>query len=62
MCDEKFSFQCSARTLLNISEMFYYAQNAVLHPTAPIYVTDKQEVGFKTLIAYFFTFDVSTLH
>lgn len=36
--------QCSAKTLLNISEMFYYAQNAVLHPTAPIYITDKQEV------------------
>lgn len=38
-------FQCSAKTLVNISEMFYYAQNAVLHPTAPIYLTDKQEVG-----------------
>lgn len=36
--------ECSAKTLLNISEMFYYAQNAVLHPTAPIYITDKQEL------------------
>ena len=32
-----FVFQCSARTLQNISEVFYYAQKAVLHPTAPIF-------------------------
>ncbi|XKL68174.1 hypothetical protein PGB90_003665 [Kerria lacca] len=36
--------ECSAKTLMNISEMFYYAQNAVLHPTAPIYITDRQEI------------------
>lgn len=36
--------ECSAKTLLNISEMFYYAQNAVLHPIAPIYLTDKQDL------------------
>ncbi|XP_041362317.1 mitochondrial Rho GTPase 1-like isoform X2 [Gigantopelta aegis] len=29
--------ECSARTLKNISEVFYYAQKAVLHPTAPVY-------------------------
>jgi Ras family protein T1 len=29
--------ECSARTLKNISEMFYYAQKAVLHPTAPLF-------------------------
>uniref|UniRef100_A0A1B0GBV1 Mitochondrial Rho GTPase n=1 Tax=Glossina morsitans morsitans TaxID=37546 RepID=A0A1B0GBV1_GLOMM len=27
--------ECSAKTLHNISEMFYYAQKAVLHPTSP---------------------------
>eukprot|EP00127_Corallochytrium_limacisporum_P002507 Clim_evm64s128 gene=Clim_evmTU64s128 len=29
--------ECSAKTLMNISEVFYYAQKAVLHPTAPLY-------------------------
>lgn len=29
--------ECSARLPLNISEVFYFAQNAVLHPTAPLY-------------------------
>lgn len=28
----------------NISEMFYYAQKAVLHPTAPLYDADKKEL------------------
>lgn len=34
--------ECSAKTLHNISEMFYYAQKAVLHPTGPIYMMDSQ--------------------
>ncbi|XP_059754342.1 mitochondrial Rho GTPase 2 isoform X1 [Balaenoptera ricei] len=29
--------ECSAKNLKNISELFYYAQKAVLHPTAPLY-------------------------
>ncbi|XP_058290185.1 mitochondrial Rho GTPase 2 isoform X2 [Hylobates moloch] len=29
--------ECSAKNLRNISELFYYAQKAVLHPTAPLY-------------------------
>ncbi|MBW0490571.1 hypothetical protein O181_030286 [Austropuccinia psidii MF-1] len=29
--------ECSAKALVNISETFYLAQNAVLHPTAPLY-------------------------
>ncbi|KAG1469580.1 hypothetical protein G6F56_003178 [Rhizopus delemar] len=29
--------ECSARQLLNVSEVFYFAQKAVLHPTAPLY-------------------------
>ncbi|XP_029413553.1 mitochondrial Rho GTPase 2 isoform X3 [Nannospalax galili] len=29
--------ECSAKHLRNISELFYYAQKAVLHPTAPLY-------------------------
>lgn len=29
--------ECSARIPLNVSEVFYFAQKAVLHPTAPLY-------------------------
>jgi Ras family protein T1 len=36
--------ECSAKTLHNISEMFYYAQKAVLHPTAPLYIMEEQDV------------------
>lgn len=36
--------ECSAKTLKNISEMFYYAQKAVLHPTEPIYSVEKADV------------------
>lgn len=25
--------------------MFYYAQKAVLHPTAPLYIVEKQDVS-----------------
>lgn len=38
--------ECSAKTLHNISEMFYYAQKAVLHPTSPLYIMEEQDVGF----------------
>ncbi|XP_067013378.1 mitochondrial Rho GTPase isoform X2 [Anabrus simplex] len=36
--------ECSAKTLKNISEMFYYAQKAVLHPTTPLYVIEQREL------------------
>ncbi|KAG8227497.1 hypothetical protein J437_LFUL002386 [Ladona fulva] len=39
--------ECSAKTLKNISEMFYYAQKAVLHPTAPLYHMDEQDLTEK---------------
>nr|CAH0104267.1 unnamed protein product [Daphnia galeata] len=39
--------ECSARTLRNISEMFYYAQKAVLHPTAPLYIAEDRELTEK---------------
>lgn len=29
--------ECSAVMPLNVSEVFYFAQKAVLHPTAPLY-------------------------
>lgn len=37
--------ECSAKTLHNISEMFYYAQKAVLHPWAPLYIIEDQDVS-----------------
>lgn len=37
--------ECSAKTLRNISELFYYAQKAVLHPTSPLYVMEEQDVS-----------------
>lgn len=33
--------ECSAKTVSNISEVFYFAQKAVLHPTGPLYDVDK---------------------
>ncbi|XP_031350008.1 mitochondrial Rho GTPase isoform X2 [Photinus pyralis] len=36
--------ECSAKTLKNISEMFYYAQKAVLHPTGPLYNVEKADL------------------
>ncbi|XP_053410578.1 mitochondrial Rho GTPase 2 isoform X15 [Nycticebus coucang] len=39
--------ECSAKNLRNISELFYYAQKAVLHPTAPLYDPEaKQKACF----------------
>lgn len=37
--------EVSAKTLHNISEMFYYAQKAVLHPTSPLYIMEEQDVS-----------------
>ena len=36
--------QCSARNLKNISEVFFYAQKAVLHPTGPLYSAEDKEL------------------
>ncbi len=40
--------QCSAKNLKNISELFYYAQKAVLHPTGPLYCPEKKAVRAQT--------------
>lgn len=40
------SLKCSAKNLKNISELFYYAQKAVLHPTAPLYDPEDKQVGY----------------
>lgn len=50
--------ECSAKTLHNISEMFYYAQKAVLHPTAPLYVMEDQDVSVKCI---FFAVAIQTV-
>ncbi|XP_060696604.1 mitochondrial Rho GTPase 2 isoform X2 [Hemiscyllium ocellatum] len=36
--------ECSAKNLKNISELFFYAQKAVLHPTAPLYSPEDQQL------------------
>uniref|UniRef100_A0A2I3TCN8 Mitochondrial Rho GTPase n=1 Tax=Pan troglodytes TaxID=9598 RepID=A0A2I3TCN8_PANTR len=36
--------ECSAKNLRNISELFYYAQKAVLHPTAPLYDPEAKQL------------------
>uniref|UniRef100_A0A8C8EHL5 Mitochondrial Rho GTPase 1/3 EF hand associated type-1 domain-containing protein n=1 Tax=Oncorhynchus tshawytscha TaxID=74940 RepID=A0A8C8EHL5_ONCTS len=41
--------ECSAKNLKNISELFYYAQKAVLHPTAPLY--DPEDKQLKPIIS-----------
>ncbi|XP_062852640.1 LOW QUALITY PROTEIN: mitochondrial Rho GTPase 1b [Trichomycterus rosablanca] len=36
--------ECSAKNLKNISELFYYAQKAVLHPSGPLYCPESREM------------------
>uniref|UniRef100_A0A8C6CP99 Mitochondrial Rho GTPase n=1 Tax=Moschus moschiferus TaxID=68415 RepID=A0A8C6CP99_MOSMO len=36
--------ECSAKNLKNISELFYYAQKAVLHPTGPLYDPEAKQL------------------
>jgi len=36
--------ECSAKSLKNIAELFFYAQKAVLHPTAPLYSVDNRDL------------------
>lgn len=41
--------ECSAKSLINIAEVFYFAQKSVLHPTAPLY--DSREQNLKATCA-----------
>lgn len=36
--------ECSAKTVSNISEVFYFAQKAVLYPTGPVYNVETHEL------------------
>ncbi|CAD6190743.1 unnamed protein product [Caenorhabditis auriculariae] len=39
--------ECSARTMKNVSEIFYYAQKAVVYPTRPLYDADEKQLTDK---------------
>ncbi|XP_064171873.1 mitochondrial Rho GTPase 1-A-like [Anguilla rostrata] len=56
-----FVFQCSAKNLKNISELFYYAQKAVLHPTGPLYCPEEKEMKPPCIKALTRIFKVSDL-
>ncbi|XP_053897714.1 mitochondrial Rho GTPase 2 [Malaclemys terrapin pileata] len=51
--------ECSAKNLKNISELFYYAQKAVLHPTAPLYDPEEKQLRPTCARALTRIFDIS---
>ncbi|XP_076871547.1 mitochondrial Rho GTPase 1b isoform X2 [Brachyhypopomus gauderio] len=53
--------ECSAKNLKNISELFYYAQKAVLHPTGPLYCLEQKEMKPSCVKALKRIFKVSDL-
>ncbi|RVE76317.1 hypothetical protein OJAV_G00008390 [Oryzias javanicus] len=53
--------ECSAKNLKNISELFYYAQKAVLHPTGPLYCPEKKDMKPLCMKALARIFKVSDL-
>ncbi|XP_063740208.1 mitochondrial Rho GTPase 1b isoform X3 [Eleginops maclovinus] len=53
--------ECSAKNLKNISELFYYAQKAVLHPTGPLYCPEKKNMKLLCVKALTRIFKVSDL-
>lgn len=53
-----FFSKCSAKNLKNISELFYYAQKAVLHPTAPLYDPEDKQVSHYFLFIYLFILEL----
>uniref|UniRef100_A0A671PPP1 Mitochondrial Rho GTPase n=1 Tax=Sinocyclocheilus anshuiensis TaxID=1608454 RepID=A0A671PPP1_9TELE len=56
-----FLMQCSAKNLKNISELFYYAQKAVLHPTGPLYSPEDKEMKPSCIKALTRIFKISDL-
>jgi hypothetical protein len=58
--------ECSAKTQIDVPEVFYYAQKTVTHPVAPLYnCQQKVEIGgnFPTRIADLMTvFDESVYY
>ncbi|KAM4662842.1 mitochondrial Rho GTPase 1 isoform 5-T5 [Discoglossus pictus] len=53
--------ECSAKNLKNISELFYYAQKAVLHPTGPLYCPEEKELKTGCIKALTRIFKISDL-
>uniref|UniRef100_A0A672RYP4 Mitochondrial Rho GTPase n=1 Tax=Sinocyclocheilus grahami TaxID=75366 RepID=A0A672RYP4_SINGR len=53
--------ECSAKNLKNISELFYYAQKAVLHPTGPLYSPEDKEMKPSCIKALTRIFKISDL-
>ncbi|XP_029596050.1 mitochondrial Rho GTPase 1-A isoform X1 [Salmo trutta] len=53
--------ECSAKNLKNISELFYYAQKAVLHPTGPLYCPEEKQMKLACIKALTRIFKVSDL-
>uniref|UniRef100_A0A669BN13 Mitochondrial Rho GTPase n=1 Tax=Oreochromis niloticus TaxID=8128 RepID=A0A669BN13_ORENI len=53
--------ECSAKNLKNISELFYYAQKAVLHPTGPLYCPEEKELKPSCIKALTRIFKISDL-
>ncbi|KTF82267.1 hypothetical protein cypCar_00033898, partial [Cyprinus carpio] len=51
--------ECSAKNLKNISELFYYAQKAVLHPTAPLYDPEDKQLKRQCVRALSRVFSIS---
>uniref|UniRef100_A0A8C2CBS1 Mitochondrial Rho GTPase n=1 Tax=Cyprinus carpio TaxID=7962 RepID=A0A8C2CBS1_CYPCA len=51
--------ECSAKNLKNISELFYYAQKAVLHPTAPLYDPEDNQLKRQCVRALSRVFSIS---
>lgn len=43
--------ECSAKTLVNVAEAFYFAQKAVLHPTGPLYDSREHELRAEAIRA-----------
>ncbi|EME26374.1 Mitochondrial Rho GTPase 1 [Galdieria sulphuraria] len=43
--------ECSAKQVFNIAELFYYAQKAVIHPTAPLYDVNEHTLKPKAVSA-----------
>ncbi|KAJ3615247.1 hypothetical protein NHX12_018815 [Muraenolepis orangiensis] len=53
--------ECSAKNLKNISELFFYAQKAVLHPSGPLYCPKKKYMTSLCVQALTRIFKVSDL-
>ncbi len=44
--------ECSAKNLKNISEMFYFAQKSVLHPSAPLWNYHEMDVRCNLFLSF----------